>query len=517
MASKSLNNGGPLQAALLDSSNAASKRAADAQAVFNPIAKFLDSHRATTSGLEQHLKRALTALSEDLAAVAKRHFDAYITGTVPLHIPSPTCKPHSPPPSRPLSGLSQSTYASCAALPAKPPAVDKQSKNPNSTHTQTKQTLPAKAPSPDLRLFVRLPANHIARNMQSYAIYSSLRAQLRGTVLREVQTTKTGFALCPTTPDALPALAAQKDTISAFFGGCQVERSIQWVSYRIMNVPRTIGKLDKDKYSLIRLDPETMTREITKATGLLPSSVSETSDSAKNIYSPSSSWFVNFAEGTKPTLPRQLRLFGAATNPCLLTQRTKVIQCNRCWKWHNPRSCARPFCCRLCGSTQHTEEGHKNQCNTPSPHHCPPRCLHCHGPFPADHPDCLLRPNKKNIAFTKTQQAEIRKTCALTLLEAHTRLGCNTAMNSTITTPITAANTATADPNMTADSTMAIDSEPTGTDAPKPANTPIQVFSPFRPTTPPTTGPPTLPPATAHSIRFASPQNRFNSLLEEQL
>jgi hypothetical protein len=106
MASKSLNNEGPLQAALLDSSNAASKQATDAQAVFNLIAKFLDSHHATTSGLEQHLKRALTALSNDLAAVTKHHFDTYITSTVPLLIPSPTCNPPSPPPLRPLSGLS---------------------------------------------------------------------------------------------------------------------------------------------------------------------------------------------------------------------------------------------------------------------------------------------------------------------------------------------------------------------------------------------------------------------------
>ena len=73
--------------------------------------------------------------------------------------------------------------------------------------------------------------------------------------------------------------------------------------------------------------------------------------------------------------------------------------------------------------------------------------------------DCLLWPNKKNIAFIKIQQAEIHKTYILILLEAYTRLGYNTVntMNSTITIPIIAANTAIANSNMTADSAMAID------------------------------------------------------------
>jgi hypothetical protein len=56
---------------------------------------------------------------------------------------------------------------------------------------------------------------------------------------------------------------------------------------------------------------------------------------------------------------------------------------------------------------------------------------------------------------------------------------------------------------------MAIDVPPTQT----------QVVSPFRPTTPPPQEPPNEPPATANIVRFATPkpQNRFNSLLEEQL
>ncbi|EED15824.1 conserved hypothetical protein [Talaromyces stipitatus ATCC 10500] len=43
--------------------------------------------------------------------------------------------------------------------------------------------------------------------------------------LKEVQAIKTGFALCPSSLEALLALKAQKETISAFFVNCQIERS----------------------------------------------------------------------------------------------------------------------------------------------------------------------------------------------------------------------------------------------------------------------------------------------------
>jgi hypothetical protein len=329
--------------------------------------------------------------------------------------------------------------------------------------------------------------------MQAYAIYTSLRAQLgqHGSSLKEVQATKSGFALCPSTPEALPTLETQKESISTFFGGCPVERSSRWVSYRLINVPRSIGQLMQGQYTLVPLDSKTLATEISEATGIQPVSVSETTSSRSNNYSASSSWFVNFAEGTEVTLPRQLRLFGTVTNPQLLSKRTKVIQCNRCWKWHNPRSCARPLRCRLCGSTEHTEEGHTNNCSTPNPHCCPPRCFHCHGPHPADSPECLLRP-RDGITRTKAQQAEIRKSCAMNLAKARTEQGC-----------------CSVPPTDSQEQPMVIDI----------ASTQAQVIFPFRTTTPPPQTPSEEPPVTAQAVRFTTPkpQNRFTSLLEEQI
>ncbi|EED15778.1 hypothetical protein TSTA_009030 [Talaromyces stipitatus ATCC 10500] len=467
MARKGPGTDGPLQTALLESTSAATTRASEGQKIFSPIAAFLDKHRSQTTGLAPHLLRALTALSDDLASVAQRHFSAYI------------------------SGLEQSTYATITQYAPV--------KSTPTTHSKAhvKKPMPlVKQPLPDNRLFVRLPADHAARKMEAYAIYSSLRSQLNSnsSALKEVQATKTGFALCPSSPEALLTLEAQKEIISAFFVNCQIERSSRWVSYRVTNVPRKVGQILDGQYSLIPVNPTLLSSEISETTRLKPISISETATSAANPDTLSSSWFVNFPEGTKLPLPIQLRLFGTITNARHLSKRTTVIQCTRCWKWHNARSCARPSRCRLCGSSEHTEQGHVNRCTALEPHQCPPRCIHCHGPHPADFPECLLRP-KGNSKHTKAQQAEIRKSCAINLAKARTEGGCSTQLSiGTQETP------------------MALDEMPTQ----PPTH---EIISPFRSVTPPPRAPTEDPPITARAVRFTTPQsqNRFASLLEREL
>ncbi|EED14456.1 hypothetical protein TSTA_106660 [Talaromyces stipitatus ATCC 10500] len=130
MARKGSSTDSPLQTALLESTSAATTRASEGQKIFSPIAAFLDRHRSQTTGLAPHLLRALTALSDDLASVAQRHFNAYI-----------------------------SSISTTSILPAL-------------------------------------------------------------SALKEVQAIKTGFALCPSSLEALLALEAQKEIISTFFVNC---------------------------------------------------------------------------------------------------------------------------------------------------------------------------------------------------------------------------------------------------------------------------------------------------------
>ena len=93
--------------------------------------------------------------------------------------------------------------------------------NPSTTTKVPRKGL-QKEPTPDNCLFVRLPNTYPIRTLQDYAITTSLRAKLGpdGLLLKEVQTIKSGFALCPTTLDALKTLEARKDDIQTFFRDC---------------------------------------------------------------------------------------------------------------------------------------------------------------------------------------------------------------------------------------------------------------------------------------------------------
>jgi hypothetical protein len=489
---------GPLQAALRDSTVAATTRASEGHALFSPIAVFLDKHRREVSDLHPHLRRALASLSDDLASVAQRHFDAFICGiSAPMAIENtsqPATAQHARLPQRPVPsaapGLAQSTYASAVTQPA--PIV---TAAPRASRLPKQDAGPKpgpKRPGPDNRLFVRLPESHKARNMEAYAIYSSLRAKLgsNGSALREVQPIKTGLALCPSSLEALGVLEAQIETIRAFFVECHVERSSHWVSYRVTNVPRLIGQISEaNEYTLVPVDSKTMILAVSESTGLTPIAATETTYSISNPNLASGSWFVNFPEGTNTSLvPRQIRLFGAVTSARLLARKTMTMQCSRCWNWHNARCCARPPKCRLCGSSEHLEEGHHNHCANPSPHQCPPRCLHCHGPHPADSPTCLLRPSQGRLDLTKAQKLEIRKSCHAALSQARSEKGCQTQFPPPSPLPDNYQD------DMAIDTTLATD-----TDSPSPFSQP-----PSRTTTPPPRSPPRVPPSTNRSTRYAT-------------
>ncbi|EED15803.1 conserved hypothetical protein [Talaromyces stipitatus ATCC 10500] len=194
MARKGPGTDGPLQTALLESMSAATTRASEGQKIFSPIAAFLNKHRSQTTSLAPHLLRALTTLSDDLALVAQQHFNAYISGILTTSI-LPTLSssssssltlnplPSSPSSSRPPSGLEQSTYATIT------------------------QYAPVKlTPTTHPKASVKKPMPLVKQPLPNNWLF-------------------TGFALCPSSPEALLAFEAQKEIISAFFINCQIERS----------------------------------------------------------------------------------------------------------------------------------------------------------------------------------------------------------------------------------------------------------------------------------------------------
>jgi hypothetical protein len=251
--------------------------------------------------------------------------------------------------------------------------------------------------------------------VSTYSIQNDLNKALKKLV-KEIQTTRTGFALCPLSPEVQDSLEALIPQITALFsekGPCIVEKASNLVSFRISSVPRSFQGYQDNQVTQIRVTPELLFSALTEELGFTPSQVAETRNSIETPYTFSSSWIARFPSNVT-TLPQSLLLFGARASVKLLPKKVAVIQCNRCWLWHNERSCARLARCRLCGSTAHSEKEH-TVCSTTA-HSYPPRCFHCHGPHPADSLECLLRPKPNQAALTKQQKSQIRQSCSAAFL-----------------------------------------------------------------------------------------------------
>ena len=116
-----------------------------------------------------------------------------------------------------------------------------------------------------------------------------------------------------------------------------------------------------------------------------------------------------------------------------------MVQCTRCYHWHNACSCTCPQCCCLCGSKQHQEENHTTHCTTSSQHSCPTRCLHCGGPHTADDTSCPLHPTPHGPR-TKSEKKAILETSKLARIRACLAANCSRKPQTDPQTPSTAVN-----------------------------------------------------------------------------
>jgi len=411
---------------------AAATRATEGEKLYAGLAELLDSHaeRDDIKNLPTHMRNALKALNDDLSTVARRHYEAYIRGSE--RPPAPYTMPANAllsPPSTNSGWSSATTPAPSSPAPGNPPkeassraeSTSGTNSRPSSYAQAAAQTPPSAytsqaAPRPkavtpppvDHRLFVRLPQTHSARKLPGYTILDTLRQRTDiGQHLQDVQATKTGFALRPTQPNALdshiPALAK-------YFQGCTIDKAVAYTSYRLSCVPRYVTLLDGlGQPSKVSVTPAMLNKAITEATGTTPALINQTKASEETPHDYSSNWIVRVPSDAKQ-LPRSLLLFGMRATARPLPNRTNIPQCSRCLHWHNERSCARAARCRICGSTEHAEDLHP-KCHG-DPHQCVARCIHCHGPHPADSLECLLRPQPNKKPLSKAQKAQIRQSSA---------------------------------------------------------------------------------------------------------
>lgn len=243
-------------------------------------------------------------------------------------------------------------------------------------------------------------------------------------LIREVQYTKTGFAICPASTFAQETLSIRMDDIQTFLssrGQCKVEKPCEHSTYRLSGVPRSYAEFNASSNSIemVEITSSTLAEALTGLTKIPSLSVLESRGTSHSEYYPQKSWIVIYPEGSN--LSKVLPLFGVRVPAKLLHQRMKTPQCGKCFGWHNQRACVRFPRCRICASTQHVESGHTT-CDPQVPHACRPKRANCHGPHSADSLECLIRPRKDNSLPSKQQTFAIKQAAAaarLRLKAAH--------------------------------------------------------------------------------------------------
>ncbi|KAI1006659.1 hypothetical protein K3495_g1555, partial [Podosphaera aphanis] len=424
-----------LSETLLLTTTAANTRAEEATLMFGGVAAAIDeaTRGASAPKIPQPLMKTYHDFLTRLQLVAQEFFESHVRGYSPpiqskkngsnvpqLNIPGSLQAPHQVAPPVPKSTRPKS-YAN---------AVSKAKGNPgpNTVHKVNRPQVQAKAPTQvDERLFLRLSQDSNIRLLSPYPLLSLFRKLLgeNAALLKEVQHVPSGLALRPSSEAASPKL---ESLLSEFIsqgkigGATGVEKAQNLVSYVITSVPRNYTTLNE--YNQLTIEPigaDLVQKELSDEKGVSPVAVFETRGSVESPHMHSARYIARFPLGT--TIPRKFQLFGVEVLAHQLSIKTNVVQCGRCYQWHNERICTRFQRCRLCGSTEHLEKDHQ-PCST-QPHTCPPRCLHCHGPHPADAPECPLRPRRNGSRLTKEQISQIRSTSAATRLSLCVTMGCN--------------------------------------------------------------------------------------------
>jgi len=414
----------PLSRILSETVKATTERAKEGHTLFGPIAALWDEYLQSDAvrKLPQRHRKPLELLCKEISELSLAHFDAYIKGIRPSpRSPSPTGSnaPPTPTATPPLAPIA-TTYASVTATPLTTP--------PLPATAPTKRT-PVRKPTPqprsDTRLFLRIGPDNIARETGPFAVLTALRNTL-GTdakLLREVQTVNSGYALCTGSIEARLALESKIPLLESLFTDCKIERQPDWVSYRLSNIPRTVTTLS-DTGSLLShlVSPAILAESIQFTADQSPVRSVETKLSSESS-SFHTTWVVSFERVAHQPLPRTLRILGSAVHCAVIPPRTSVIQCTRCFHWHNARNCVRPLSCRVCGSRTHNESQHTTSCGSNLPHQCPARCLHCGGPHFADDLSCPLRPGKRPLS--KSERSSILQTTKAARKRAYLAAGCS--------------------------------------------------------------------------------------------
>lgn len=98
---------------------------------------------------------------------------------------------------------------------------------------------------PDNKIFIRLPKKHANRSHHVYAVKAALtsRLNLEHGSLKTVQKVKSGFTIVLNNDKQAEELLSKANLITTILGGT-VEKTEEWQTYVVENVPRSLMSLD---------------------------------------------------------------------------------------------------------------------------------------------------------------------------------------------------------------------------------------------------------------------------------
>lgn len=416
---------GSLTEKLLTTTAAAAKRNEEATLMFQNISCIIDD-AASDEHLPSHLQTTFREFLADLHAVALCHFECHVNNLPKPPRPYRTEANTVVQPISPSNTRKEAISGPALTLPKKPPVsrtfaavsasvpAHHKQQQPKQLQQQSKQKMvlarsPTKNEKEDNRLLVRVSPGHPCLDMSPYAIMMQINQFLNEKLVREIQITKTGFAICPTSVPAQELLLNRMADLEIFLstkGICKVEKPTNHIAYLLSGIPRSYTGFNGTSLESVEITAQIISEALRDLTNFTPISIIETRGRDTSQYLANKDWVVLYPEGS--SLSKSLPLFGVRVNARRLPKRTKIPQCGKCFAWHNERACIKSPRCRICGSTQHLESGHTS-CNPDRIHSCPPRCANCHGPHTADSLECLIRPSKDHKMPSKAEIAKIRQ------------------------------------------------------------------------------------------------------------
>ncbi|KAI0991974.1 hypothetical protein K3495_g16212, partial [Podosphaera aphanis] len=298
---------------LLSTTSAADTRNNEATLMFQHIASVLDDAIGENNTLPQHLNRSFREFVADLNAVARRHFECHVRGSPRPPKPYTTVQntnqmiEHQVMNTKVPQKKSYATIASTAPPTnvANAAALKQRSRplaalRPISNLKQNANTI-GKAQPPkqveDNRLLVRVAAGHPALSMSPFAVMQQINTFLGEKWVREVQHTKTGFAICPAHTAAQENLSNRIDDIQTFLstsGECKVEKPCEHAAYRLSGVPRSYAgyNVSTNSIEMVEITASILTEALTDLTNVAPINVLESRSTSSSDFYPQKSWIV---------------------------------------------------------------------------------------------------------------------------------------------------------------------------------------------------------------------------------